>query len=109
MLEFISDYDQPLAPPPTAIVACVPKKVHVDGVGETDFVITVEEITNAIKEGLQEPIYPEPEVLYETRLNWMYSKIESPNIDCSFFFVDSSVFLVVNITYIINFVTVIII
>jgi hypothetical protein len=62
MLEFISDYDKPLSPPPTAIVACVPKNVHVDGAGKADFVITSEEITDAIKEGLQEPIYPEPEV-----------------------------------------------
>lgn len=33
-----------------------------DGVGETDFEIHPEEITDSIKAGLEEPIYPEPEV-----------------------------------------------
>lgn len=31
VLEFISDYGKPGAPIPAAIVACVPKKVHTDG------------------------------------------------------------------------------
>ncbi|KAL6873468.1 hypothetical protein ACP4OV_013550 [Aristida adscensionis] len=62
VLEFISDFGKPNAPLPAAIVACVPKKVHVDGVGETDFEIHPEEITEAIKAGLDEPIYPEPEL-----------------------------------------------
>ncbi|GJN38868.1 hypothetical protein PR202_gb27946 [Eleusine coracana subsp. coracana] len=62
VLEFISDFGKPNAPLPAAIVACVPKKVHVDGVGETAFEIYPEEITDAIKAGLKEPIYPEPEL-----------------------------------------------
>ncbi|WVZ79335.1 hypothetical protein U9M48_026926 [Paspalum notatum var. saurae] len=62
VLEFVSDFGKPNAPLPAAIVACVPKKVHVDGAGETDFVIYPEEITEAIKSGLEEPIYPEPEL-----------------------------------------------
>ncbi|PVH47515.1 hypothetical protein PAHAL_4G077900 [Panicum hallii] len=62
VLEFISDFGKPNAPLPAAIVACVPKKVHVDGVGETDFEIYPDEITEAIKSGLDEPIYPEPEL-----------------------------------------------
>lgn len=62
VLEFISNYGKPGAPLPAAIVACVPKKVHFDGVGETDFEIHPEEITDSIKAGLEEPIYPEPEV-----------------------------------------------
>lgn len=62
VLEFISDFGKPNAPLPAAIVACVPKKVHVDGVGETDFEIYPDEITESIKAGLDEPIYPEPEV-----------------------------------------------
>ncbi|CAL5041862.1 unnamed protein product [Urochloa decumbens] len=62
VLEFISDFGEPNAPLPAAIVACVPKKVHVDGVGETDFEIYPDEITEAIKAGLDEPIYPEPEL-----------------------------------------------
>ncbi|KAK3130863.1 hypothetical protein QOZ80_6BG0498930 [Eleusine coracana subsp. coracana] len=62
VLEFISDFGKPNAPLPAAIVACVPKKVHVDGVSETDFEIYPEEITDAIKVGLKEPIYPEPEL-----------------------------------------------
>ncbi|XP_066379077.1 stromal processing peptidase, chloroplastic isoform X5 [Miscanthus floridulus] len=62
VLEFISDFGKPNAPLPAAIVACVPRMVHVDGVGETEFEIYPEEITEAIKSGLEEPIYPEPEL-----------------------------------------------
>ncbi|KAK1263282.1 hypothetical protein QJS04_geneDACA009352 [Acorus gramineus] len=62
VLEFISDFGSSSAPLPAAIVACVPKNVHVDGVGETEFKILPHEITDAIKEGLKEPILPEPEV-----------------------------------------------
>ncbi|OQU76735.1 hypothetical protein SORBI_3010G197000 [Sorghum bicolor] len=62
VLEFISDFGKPNAPLPAAIVACVPRMVHVDGVGETEFEIYPEEITEAIKAGLEEPIYPEPEL-----------------------------------------------
>ena len=62
MLEFISDYGKPSAPVPAAIVACVPKKVHIEGVGETEFKISPTEITEAIKFGLAQPIDAEPEV-----------------------------------------------
>lgn len=64
VLEFISDYGKPTAPLPAAIVACVPKKVHVDGVGESEFNIYPHEIVDAMKEGLEEPIHAEPEVCY---------------------------------------------
>ncbi|KAL3512114.1 hypothetical protein ACH5RR_024831 [Cinchona calisaya] len=62
VLEFISDFGKPSAPLPAAIVACVPMKFHVDGVGETDFKITPTEITAAIEAGLKEPIEAEPEL-----------------------------------------------
>jgi len=62
VLEFISDCGKPTAPAPAAIVACVPKKVHIDGLGETDFEISPSEISEAIKAGLEEPIEAEPEV-----------------------------------------------
>ncbi|ONK70206.1 uncharacterized protein A4U43_C05F31360 [Asparagus officinalis] len=62
VLEFISDYGKPTAPLPAAIVACVPKKVHIDGVGESEFNIHPYEIVAAMKEGLEEPIHAEPEL-----------------------------------------------
>jgi predicted Zn-dependent peptidase len=62
VLEYITDFGKPLAPQPAAIVACVPKKVHVEGLGETEFKISPSEITDAIKAGLQEPIEAEPEL-----------------------------------------------
>ncbi|KAF3446963.1 hypothetical protein FNV43_RR12143 [Rhamnella rubrinervis] len=62
VLEFVSDFGKPTAPLPAAIVACVPKKVHVDGKGETEFTISPIEITAAIKSGLEEPIECEPEL-----------------------------------------------
>ncbi|KAL7244549.1 hypothetical protein ACSBR2_000018 [Camellia fascicularis] len=62
VLEFVSDFGKPSAPVPAAIVACVPKKVHVDGIGETEFGITPSEITTALRAGLEEPIEPEPEL-----------------------------------------------
>ncbi|XP_039024549.1 stromal processing peptidase, chloroplastic-like isoform X2 [Hibiscus syriacus] len=62
VLEFISDVGKPTAPLPAAVVVCVPKKVHVDGIGETEFKITSTEITSAIKSGLIEPIEAEPEL-----------------------------------------------
>lgn len=62
VLEFISDYGKPTAPLPAAIVACVPKKAHIDGLGETEFKITASEIITAIEAGLEEPIEAEPEV-----------------------------------------------
>ncbi|ERN11452.1 hypothetical protein AMTRI_Chr03g43670 [Amborella trichopoda] len=62
VLEYISDFGNPTASPPAAIVACVPKTVHVDGVGEVEFRIDPNEITEAIREGLNEPIEAEPEL-----------------------------------------------
>lgn len=62
VLEFISDFGKPTAPLPAAIVACVPKKLHVDGVGETEFNISPAEITASMNEGLKEPIEAEPEL-----------------------------------------------
>lgn len=62
VLEFIADFGKPTAPLPAAIVACVPKKVHIEEAGETEFKISSTEITDAIKNGLDEPIEPEPEL-----------------------------------------------
>ncbi|KAI8567819.1 hypothetical protein RHMOL_Rhmol02G0151200 [Rhododendron molle] len=62
VLEFVADFGKPSAPHPAAIVACVPKKIHVDGIGEAEFEITPSEITAAIRSGLEEPIEPEPEL-----------------------------------------------
>ncbi|KAL4310642.1 hypothetical protein GQ457_01G008220 [Hibiscus cannabinus] len=62
VLEFISDFGKPTAPLPAAVVACVPNKVHVDGIGETEFKITSTEIISAMKSGLIEPIEAEPEL-----------------------------------------------
>lgn len=62
VLEFISDFGKASAPPPAAIVACVPKKVHIDGAGEMEFQITADEIIAAIEDGLKEHIDPEPEL-----------------------------------------------
>ncbi|XP_004289591.1 PREDICTED: uncharacterized protein LOC101310172, partial [Fragaria vesca subsp. vesca] len=62
VLEFVSDFGKPTAPFPAAIVACVPKKVHVDGKGETEFTISPDEITAATRAGLEDPIKPEPEL-----------------------------------------------
>ena len=70
MLEFISDFGKPSAPFPAAIVACVPKTVHVDGLGETEFGITPGEITTAITSGLEGPIEPEPEVSFTCLLQF---------------------------------------
>lgn len=64
VLEFIADFGKPTAPLPAAIVACVPTKVHIEGVGETEFKISPTEITDAIKAGLDQPIMPEPEVFF---------------------------------------------
>lgn len=62
VLEYISDFGKPSAPLPAAVVACVPKKVHVEGLGDTEFKIVPSEITAAIKAGLEEPIEAEPEL-----------------------------------------------
>lgn len=93
VLEFISDFGKPTAPLPAAIVACVPRKVHVDGIGETEFKITSSEIIAAMKSGLEEPIEAEPELevpkelisptqLQELRMQWRPSFIPiSPEIN----------------------------
>ncbi|CAL9047522.1 unnamed protein product [Musa banksii] len=62
VLEFISDFGKPTAPLPAAIVVCVPSKVHIEGVGETEFKIYPHEITDSIIVGLKEPIHAEPEL-----------------------------------------------
>ncbi|XP_056162823.1 stromal processing peptidase, chloroplastic isoform X2 [Syzygium oleosum] len=62
VLEYIADFGKPTTPNPAAIVACVPKKVHIDGVGETEFRISPSEIIDAMKTGLEQPIEPEPEL-----------------------------------------------
>jgi hypothetical protein len=77
-LEFISDFGKPNAPLPAAIVACVPKKVHVDDIGETEFEIYPEEITEAIKAGLEEPIYPEPEVRWSVLMSLGFEVLLAP-------------------------------
>lgn len=73
MLEFISDFGKPTAPLPAAIVVCVPSKVHIEGVGETEFKIYPHEITDSIIVGLEEPIHAEPEV-------WSSQLLESSNM-----------------------------
>ncbi|XP_050363025.1 stromal processing peptidase, chloroplastic-like [Argentina anserina] len=62
VLEFVADFGKPTAPLPAAIVACVPKKVHVDGKGETEFTISPDEIIAATRAGLEDHIEPEPEL-----------------------------------------------
>ncbi|KAL9227600.1 hypothetical protein vseg_003272 [Gypsophila vaccaria] len=62
VLEFISDFGTSTAPSPAAIVACVPKKVHSEDFGETDFKISPSEISEAIRAGLEQPIEAEPEL-----------------------------------------------
>lgn len=79
MLEYISDFGKPSAPIPAAVVACVPKKVHVEGIGESEFRITPIEIISAAKEGLEEPIEPEPEVTF-LKLLLVLLKISSYDI-----------------------------
>ncbi|KAL3693392.1 hypothetical protein R1sor_007043 [Riccia sorocarpa] len=62
MLDYISDFGKPTAPLPAAIVACVPKTLHVDGEGDKPFEITSEAILNAILAGLNGHLSPEPEL-----------------------------------------------
>lgn len=64
VLDYIADFGKATTPLPAAIVACVPNKVHVDGIGETEFKISSTEIIAAIKAGLDEPIEAEPEVSF---------------------------------------------
>ncbi|KAJ0988100.1 hypothetical protein J5N97_006456 [Dioscorea zingiberensis] len=86
VLEFISDFGKPTAPLPAAIVACVPKKVHIDGSGEVDFEIHPNEITDVIKTGLQEPIHAEPELEVPKELI-SPSQLEELRLNCRPFFV----------------------
>lgn len=65
VLDYIADFGKATSPLPAAIVACVPKKVHVDDTGETEFKISPTEITAAIEAGLEEPIEAEPEVSFQ--------------------------------------------
>lgn len=62
ILEYIADFGKPWAPVPAAVVACVPKTIHRDGEDDLVFQITSEEILGALKEGLNEPLTPEPEL-----------------------------------------------
>lgn len=62
LLEYIADFSKLSAPVPAAVVVCVPKTIHQDGVGDVDFNISHEEILTTLKEGLDEPISPEPEL-----------------------------------------------
>jgi len=68
MLEYVANFGQPSAPVPAAIVACVPKFLHVEGVGDKDFDITPEAILGAISDGLNEPLISEPELDVPTEL-----------------------------------------
>lgn len=62
MLEFITEFGKSGAPCASAIVACVPKKVHMEGLDDAKFEIHPHEIIDAITAGLCEPIEAEPEV-----------------------------------------------
>ncbi|CAK9857354.1 unnamed protein product [Sphagnum jensenii] len=68
MLEYIATYGQPTAPIPAAIVACVPKTMHLEEVGDVSFDITPDAIVNAITVGLNEPLASEPELEVPTEL-----------------------------------------
>lgn len=68
VLEFVSDFGRPTAPLPAAIVACVPTKMHGEGVDESDFNITPSEILDSVKSGLLAPIEAEPEVIFGLEL-----------------------------------------
>ncbi|KAH7434480.1 hypothetical protein KP509_06G019300 [Ceratopteris richardii] len=62
ILEYIADFGKPVASVPAAIVACVPTSIHRDGQDDEDFSLAPEEILEALVEGLNEPIIPEPEL-----------------------------------------------
>jgi hypothetical protein len=63
LLEFVSDFGNPSAPIPAAVVACVPKIVSGDaGSPDEPFFITPEEINETIINGLAEPIEGEPDL-----------------------------------------------
>jgi hypothetical protein len=63
LLEFVSDFGNPSAPIPAAVVACVPQIVSGDaGSPDEPFFITPEEINETIINGLAEPIEGEPDL-----------------------------------------------
>lgn len=62
VLEFITEFGKSGAPCASAIVACVPKKVHMEGLDDAKFEIHPHEIIDAITAGLCEPIEAEPEL-----------------------------------------------
>ncbi|CAK9871880.1 unnamed protein product [Sphagnum jensenii] len=68
MLEYIASYGDPTAPVPAAIVACVPKTIHVEEGVDANFDITPDAILNAISVGLNEPLASEPELEVPTEL-----------------------------------------
>ena len=82
VLEFISDYGKPTSPLPAAIVACVPKKAHTDGLGETEFKLTASEIITAIEAGLEEPIEAEPEVSCSLILSFSFTLKYNISVCC---------------------------
>uniref|UniRef100_A0A0D6QV97 Peptidase M16 C-terminal domain-containing protein n=1 Tax=Araucaria cunninghamii TaxID=56994 RepID=A0A0D6QV97_ARACU len=68
VLEFIADFGKTIAPLPAAIVACVPKTVHIDGTEDVEFKILPEEIISSINGGLNQHIEPEPDLEVPTEL-----------------------------------------
>eukprot|EP01018_Ginkgo_biloba_P017112 Gb_12213 [translate_table: standard] len=48
LLQYISDFGKVTECLPSALVACVPKTVHEDGIGDTEFKIVPEEVTEAM-------------------------------------------------------------
>lgn len=80
MLELVSDFGKPSAPVPTIIMACAPTTHEVKGelVG---FTVNPSEIEFAMKQGLDEIIYVEPQVVVLSFL-----KILSRNISRIFSF-----------------------
>ncbi|BBN04418.1 stromal processing peptidase, chloroplastic [Marchantia polymorpha subsp. ruderalis] len=62
MLDYIADFGRPTSPLPAAIVACVPKTLHVENEGDKPFEITSDAILDAILAGLNGALSPEPEL-----------------------------------------------
>ncbi|KAJ7516395.1 hypothetical protein O6H91_22G056800 [Diphasiastrum complanatum] len=62
MLEYIAEFGKLTAPVPTAIVACVPRTLHENGIGDVQFCISPEEIVETMVDGLNETLIPEPEL-----------------------------------------------
>lgn len=62
VLDYVADFGKPWASLPAAIVACVPKTIHQDGGEDVVFNLTCDEIVEALKEGSEEPLTPEPEL-----------------------------------------------